>query len=463
MVTMKSMTAIIALAAIALAAGEGQGQERAAGTRTPAQANATQNEGYSSYLGYISDHSGPATREDQDPIGFVGYVQPASAVSQMLGAVDAGKTKGGFDSGKACDDSRRRVLCDPWVTFEYMHTWARGRYLPALVTTSPPGVNGRLPLARVLFGDGYVGTDLQGAGKISFGTWLDPQHRIGVGGKFFAIEGDSVGFIGASDANGNPLLARPFFNTDPIVNAQDSLIVTGIGLRSGDIRAIADNDVLGAEAYLRFMVYNSGNRRIDLLAGYQFARVDDSLTISHRMTQIGGLFPPGTTFAFEDVFDVQNEFHGAELGLLSELDRGPFTLSTMAKLGFGNMRQTLTISGSSSVNGVASSPNGGLLAQPTNIGVYRRDDFEIIPEVEVKLICRFNRRLEGFIGYSLMYWSGIAQAAQHIDVSQQNTPTVNGSQLLGGALVGPSNPQFPGIRDTDFWLQGLTLGVTLRL
>jgi hypothetical protein len=287
-----------------------------------------------------------------------------------------------------------------------------------------------------------------------------------VGGRVFGIEGDSTGFAATSNAVGNPLIARPFYNTDPLViPPEDSLIVTRPGLRRGGLLATAENDVFGAEGYLRYAVHRCRNRRVDLLAGYHFTRVDDSLDINHRMEQIGGL-QVGTRFEFQDVFDVRNEFHGAELGLLSEIDRGPFTLSLMGKLSMGNTRETLTIFGRSSRTtpaGVRTDFVGGLLAMPTNMGTYTRDDFTIIPEAEFKVICRITKRLEASIGYSLLYWSDVALAGQQIDMSMGGQPTVNASQLLGGVLFGPANPAFNGIRDCDFWVQTLSLGLTLKL
>ena len=99
---------------------------------------------------------------------------------------------------------------------------------------------------------------------------------------------------------------------------------------------------------------------------------------------------------------------------------------------------------------------------PTNVGTYVRDDFAIIPEAEFKVICRITKRLEASLGYSFVYWSDVALAGQQIDMSM-GQPTVNASQLLGGALAGPPNPAFTGIVDTDFWIQALSFGLTFKL
>jgi len=439
-----------------------------------------QNATFSGYTGFIGDEgvdaATPSLASSLEPAraGFVRHVQqempnilseedaPLEIAESQVDAHYCGCDDKGCSG--SCGVSFGPIFYDPWVTFEYMHAWARGRGLPPLVTTSPPGFNGLLPTAGVLFGDEYVGSALQASGRVSFGGWLDEERSVGLGGRFFGLEGDSTRYAAASDGAGNPLLARPFYNTDPGVNAADSLVVSAVALRTGSVLAAADNEVLSADVYIRNAVLRATDRRVDLLVGYHLTRVDDSLSIYNRMTQIGGVIPAGTVFEFEDLFDVHNEFHGAELGLQSEFDRGPFTLSMLGKLSMGNMRQTLTISGRSSrtpPGGPTTNFTGGLLALGDNLGTYSQNQFSIIPEAEFKVICRITERLEASIGYSLVYWSDVALAGQQIDMSS-GQPTVNFRQALGGTLVGPSNPVFTGFRDTDFWVQGLSIGFTLK-
>ena len=179
------------------------------------------------------------------------------------------------------------------------------------------------------------------------------------------------------------------------------------------------------------------------------------------------MFPPGTRLGFEDVFAVKNTYNGGELGLLGEYDAGPITFSALGKLGLGNMHQVLTIAGSNTVAypGVTNPPtlSGGLLAMPSNIGTYTSDKFCLVPEADLKMIYHLTRRLDFSLGYSLIYWNNVALAGDQIDTSMNGTPTVNASQLLGGTLAGPANPAMNGIRDTGFWVQGITFGLTLKL
>jgi hypothetical protein len=463
---MKSITTILATGTLLLAAVVHRGLA-ADGAPSQGQPETSMSvpdfdtAGYSSYIGDtgVREAAFQDTLEDSQPTAV-------ASPRDRYGKGD-GKGQKGLDIG-----SYGRPDLGVWVSLDYMCAWAKGSSLPPLITTGVPGQDGVLgmPSTQVLFGGTTVGDEMQGGGRINFGAWLDSCERIGVGGKFFALGGDPDRFDGASDITGTPVLARPFFNSDPLVNAQDSLIITRPGVRRGTAPVEADSDFLSAEAYARWLVYRTPRRRLDLLAGYQFARIDDSLSISHRMTQIAGsvAFPAGTQFAFQDLFDARNTYHGGELGLLGEYDLDRVTMSMMAKLGLGNMEQQVSIRGNSSVTDIANVTTnyaGGLLAlpnPPSNIGSYTHNSFVFVPEVEIKLSYHMTRNLDLSIGYSLLFFTDVALAADQFDMSRQGTPTVNASQLLGGGAGVPGNPLFSGVRDSTYWVQGLTLGGTLK-
>lgn len=410
-----------------------------------------------------------------EPMGLPASYQ-AEAVVERTSPSPA--SSGGCTNSAACGPAAcgsaacgRGLLWDPWVTFEYMHSWRKERSLPALVTSSPPGSEGVLPDAAILFGNDEVGGHLVTAGRLSFGAWLDEDRILGAGGKFLATGQDSTVFGVQSDGSlGSPTFARPFFNTDPGNFGQNALKFAEPGVRSGDLEAKATNDLLVAEAYGSYLLYACRGRRLDFVAGYQFARIDDSLVISSHSTSINDGFPPGTRLNFEDVFAVKNTYNGGELGLLGEYDAGPITFSALGKLGIGNMHSVLTIAGSSSVDFPPHTPpppttQGGLLAQPTNMNgsPYTLDKFCLVPEADLKMIYHLTRRLDFSLGYSLIYWNNVALAGDQIDTSMNGFPTVNASQLLGGQLVGPANPAMNGIRETSYWVQGMTFGLTLKL
>jgi hypothetical protein len=97
--------------------------------------------------------------------------------------------------------------------------------------------------------------------------------------------------------------------------------------------------------------------------------------------------------------------------------------------------------------------NGGLLALPTNSGHHASNDFAALPEfgVNAKFEARCNMTVN--VGYSLLMLTDVARTGELIDT------TINSSQLFGGAIAGASRPTLFG-NETDFWAQGLNIGVT---
>lgn len=336
-----------------------------------------------------------------------------------------------------------------------MSWYNKGINLPPLVTTSPAGTPfgaaGVLPAATVLFGNRDFDSDRQNAGRFTFGWWLDDCRNLGVGAKLYGVEGGALRF--AQSSTGTPILARPFINTDPAVlppgPQEDALVVAYPGgpAISGNIAIAAANDILGTEVFARSLVDSGENYRVDILGGWQFNRIDSDLAMSSRHV-LGA-----TTFQFNDLFDVDNFYNAGTFGVYAEGYRNEWTLSVLGKIGVGNMREQVAISGNNTV--IAGAPvttNGGLFAQPTNIGTFTRDLLVWSPEFNVKLSYSISQKLSVSVGYSFIYWTQVAFAGDQVDRN------VNTTQLNGGAVVGPADPSF-AFNDDDFWVQTIDLGL----
>jgi hypothetical protein len=61
------------------------------------------------------------------------------------------------------------------------------------------------------------------------------------------------------------------------------------------------------------------------------------------------------------------------------------------------------------------------------------------------------------VGYSLIYWSSVARAGDQISLDVNQT-------YLPRAFDDPEGPARPAFawRDTDFWAQGINLGLDYR-
>ena len=171
--------------------------------------------------------------------------------------------------------------------------------------------------------------------------------------------------------------------------------------------------------------------------------------------------PTFVTFAFSllnDKFSTRNRFYGAQLGIDGEYRWRNWIFSGRGKIGLGTTHETADINGStlftSQMGMTTVIPNSGLLAQPTNVGRTKHSSFAAVPEVGLKIGYQFTEHLRVTVGYDFLYWSRVARPGQQIDT------LVNTSQLLGqgGATVVPANPARI-FRDTDYWAQGINLGL----
>lgn len=342
---------------------------------------------------------------------------------------------------------------DVWASVEFLMWWAKGTPLPPLVTTSPQGTPQAqagilgLPTTTTLFGDQLGGNKMQGGGRVAFGLWLDPEHNVTAGGRFFGLGGDTSRFNQAS--GGNPILARPFF--DSILGRENAVLAAFPGFSTGRVNAfLGTNNIIGAEAFGEIMMTRDQLRRVDLVGGYQFFRLDDWLQVTSNSTRTSGPFA-GLNQIVSDRFSTQNQFHGGEFGLRGRMARGLWSMNVLGLLGLGNMNETVTISGTTTTSflgGTSTSPRG-LLAQPSNIGTFQQNKFCFIPQLTANLNFHVTPNWSWFLGYNIIWISNIATSGEQIDLH------VNTAQ----PFAGPNRPAFV-FHDQNYWLQGINWGMS---
>lgn len=358
---------------------------------------------------------------------------------------------GGCLSDCYCDCSRN------WFRFEYLMWFSRGRNTPPLVTSSPAGtpqadagvIGAPLGTTEILYGNDPIGTDIRSGGRLTLSHLFADGITYG-DVRFWGVEDSSETFA-ITSAN-RPIIARPFFNT--IIQANDAFLVAFPGLTApGSIRVTAKNDLIGADAYVRRNLWDDECGSLDVLGGYQFSRLDDSLLISSSSTTVAvpGI-PGGTVLDVTDSFRTQNEFHGASAGVLARSYRGAITLEALAKIAIGSMRQQVDVQGTRSF---PAGTSGGLLALPSNIGTRDRNEFTFVPEINVNILYDLDESWRLFGGYSFIYWNNVVLAGNQIDTN------VNLTQLPPGPTVGPNVPAAK-FQQTDFWVQGLNFGAEYR-
>lgn len=349
-----------------------------------------------------------------------------------------------------------------WARGEYLLWWTRGDRLPPLVTTSPTGTAEALagvlgePGTTILFGDSLVNNVARSGGRGTLGFWFNSDQSIGLDGNFFGLVEQTRRFSASSP--GDPILARPFFQIDG--NRQNALLIAFPGLVSGSIDISASSNFFGAELLFRSNLYRDSTRRLDILYGYRFLQLDESLQIRETEINLGDqTFPIGTRFDLTDSFNTRNQFHGAEIGLEGEVRRGPWSVTALAKIAFGWTQKQVEISGSSVATAPGEAPvssTGALLALPSNIGRYRATDCGVVPEFGLRLNRQITDTIRVGVGYTLIYWNNVARPGEQIDLGINTT-----QPPLGAGLVGPARPAF-GFRGSDFWAQGIDFALEFR-
>src|SRR5262249_13814855 len=149
-----------------------------------------------------------------------------------------------------------------------------------LVSTSPtgtppflagiPGLN-----TSIVFGGGQPNEPHSG-GRITLGLWLDPEQRFGIEGSFFTLDARSRGVTFAS--SGDPILARPYFDTVFAIPAAE--VVAFPGIAAGGLNVSTSTELLGTDALLRWSLSSTPGTQWGILTGYRYLRLRDTVNIN---------------------------------------------------------------------------------------------------------------------------------------------------------------------------------------
>jgi len=341
-----------------------------------------------------------------------------------------------------------------WFRGEYLLWWIDEMDTPPLVTSSPEGtpqgVAGVLgePTTNILFGGGQLDSQSRSGARFTLG------HAFGDG--CWAIEGSYL-FLArrshdfSATSQGDPVLARPFFNVETGLN--DAFLIAFDDLIEGTVAVDASTRLDSGEIYLRRTISQGCGVQWDVLAGYRYGRLEDDLQISSDTLDTGGA-APGTTIDLVDRFSSTNDFNGAQVGTMLTYRRCCWTLELLAKLAVGNTHTQVTIDGSTvttDIEGATTTDPFGLLARPTNIGVFEQNDFSVMPELGATLGYDITKCLKATVGYRLLYWSKVGRAGDQIDLDLN----------LSEPLVGTPRPVYD-FTSNDFWAHGLNFGLEYR-
>lgn len=404
-----------------------------------------------------------------------GYVAPVESFgySTYDGCGGASCSLGCTDSCISCGPAP----CGPpgwfWVRGEYLVWWADGMPLPPLITGSSPGtpagdagVLGE-STTQILYGN-EDSLDLSRSGfRIRFGGWFDQCRRLGWEADYFDLGDIDETFLVDGDTTGNPILARPFFNIN--LPGEDAQLISYPGMVTGSAEVSSFSRFNGASGRFRWNMCckRCGQRcngqcnqrcgyppyvKIDLSLGYRYLGLDEGLTIQEELVTLD---QPTNTFEIFDSFETQNDFNGGEIGTIWEAGWNRWTWEMATKTAIGSTRQQVSINGTTTTL-PGDTFEGGFLAQRSNIGSYEQNDLSVIPELSTTLGFYLTPRLRVTVGYTIIYWSNVVRPGDQIDLD------------LNPDLLPPEQPGVDALRPefvfrtTDFWAQGLNVGLDLH-
>ena len=255
---------------------------------------------------------------------------------------------------------------------------------------------------------------------------------------------------------GSQILGRPF--VDATTSSEIAEAVSFPGLLSGSVAAQSNSDpLIIADAVWRSTLCSDCTRHVDLLVGYRYMYFAEGLQIEENLTSLAPL-TQGTNILVNDRFATHNEFNGGLVGLDTQWAFGPLSLDVAGKLAIGNLRREVDISGATVITppgGAAIAYPGGLLALPSNSGSFASDHFVCMPELDVTAGWQISTRLRATVGYSLLWLTDMVRPGDQVD------RTVNPNALPPAVSTAPIAPTFT-MRDSDFWVQGIRVGLEYR-
>ncbi|MBX9680724.1 MAG: BBP7 family outer membrane beta-barrel protein [Gemmataceae bacterium] len=344
-------------------------------------------------------------------------------------------------------------------SLDYLFMWFRGNRAPALLTTGIPNetLTGSFsnPNTRVLFGNRDTGSGLANGFKVSFLVYVVDPEVVALETNYFLMEQRSYVNNVSSDAAGNPVIARPFF--DPSTGIESARIISNAGTAFGLAHDSFTTNFQGAEANLAYNVtgnnFNDGGNLI-LIGGARWLNLREryySYDVSTTIPATGGV-----RNIFSDTIDSSNQFVGGQFGAKVRIRKGRSVFDFVSKLAIGPNFQSINASGyrSTTVNNIPPAtvvdPSQGFYVRATNAGQTTRSVIAFAPEFGVNWGFELNDNIRLNFGYNFLYMNNVVRSEGVINRNLASNPAVNG-------IYEPSRASFR--TDSTFWIQSLNLGL----
>lgn len=353
-----------------------------------------------------------------------------------------------------------------WISAEALIWSVKSAPLPPTLTTFAPGslsattgAGGELGIpGTIILSPSQLDYNVAPGGRFTLGHWLDPNQTWGLEGQGFFLGSQSAGFSDTS--GGTPSLRVPFTNVPPGAGfpiGNSAFVLADPGFASGGQVVSSSLQLWGLEANGIYHALKFGQVNVSLLGGIRYLDLREGLTIASTESLLAPF--AGSSFTGTDNFGTHNQFVGPQIGAKAETEIGRFDGSLLGKVAFGDNYQTVSANGTSSVTGFglpAGTTPGGIFTQGTNIGTRMRNQFSVVPEVQVQLGYRVFDRVHLFVAYDFLYVSNAVRPGDQIDTTLNLTG--NPAITPGSVLTGAARPA-PQFNNSSFWAQGANIGL----
>ncbi len=337
-----------------------------------------------------------------------------------------------------------------WHSGELLLLRTKSQHVPPLLTGNPyavPTLDN--PNTILLLGGGRNNPPGSVGARFALGWTLDPAHRTGLEISYlFTDTRTSHTAVGPTRWH----LGRPVIN--PNTGSED-VIPVNTPWMPGRFEAWASTRIQSWGVTALTNLHAGESLRINGLIGYRYFMVNEGFRFE-QSTEFRGI-DTAYRSSSADQIDAHNRFHGGELGLRTEWDRGRFSVQLDTKVSLGRTVEVVRISGQTigASDGLAGASTHtfpvGVLGQPSNAGRYSQSHFAALPEGGLKLGFQLTERTRFSVGYTVFYLSDAVRPGDQID-------RVVDLDQSGGFAAGP----LPLFARSDYWVQGVSLGMDWR-
>jgi hypothetical protein len=344
------------------------------------------------------------------------------------------------------------------VGVEAIAWWLRDMPAPVpLVTNLIVGA----PATQTYLGGQDLSVGVTGGMRITASYGLSERSKL-EGNFFFVPYRSTTSSVSSSGQNGSVNLIVPYLDVN--TGRENGTEISFAPLYSGSAQEEYRVGMLGAEFNGAWALSSPASWTVDALGGFRYLRLRETYTFTTSSPFIAP-FPPGV-WNTTDKFETTNNFYGLQAGLRARYDQGSFFGTAIAKVALGAMAQAVDISGSLvtdefTSSGATQTFAGGYFALPSNIGNYSRSTFAVVPEIGLNLGYRLSPAASITFGYTFLYASNVVRPGNQIDRTINPTQSTAYTENPKPNAQGPARPSF-GFNDTNFWAQGVSLGLAYR-